>query len=120
MVAIDTDVLTLAYAFHRDPRQAANAQFLTVVQADDPATTIYTVMELLGKLSFNLSGERLARWPSWLQEHYQLTILYPSTMGLSAEVFFNSEFVDQPFRKMQRFQMPFLGFPDPESSRGRT
>ena len=67
MVTIDTDVLTLAYAFRRDSRQAANAQFLTVVQADGPATTIYTVMELLGKLSFNLSGERLAQWPSWLQ-----------------------------------------------------
>lgn len=108
MVAIDTDVLTLAYAFHRDPRQAANAQFLTEVRADDPATTIYSVMELLGKLSFNLSGERLAQWPLWLQDRYQLTILYPSTTGLTAETFFHREFVDRPFGRMQRFRMAFL------------
>ena len=54
MVVINTDVLVLAYAFHRDSRQAASAQFLSIVQAHDPAATIYSVMELLGKLSSNL------------------------------------------------------------------
>lgn len=106
MVAIDTDVLTLAYAFHRDARQAANDQFLSV--APDLAATIYTVMELLGKLSFNLSAERLAQWPLWLQSRYRLSVLYPGTLGLDAETFFQREFIDRPFGKMQRHQMPFL------------
>jgi hypothetical protein len=108
MVVIDTDVLMLAYAFHRDHRHTANAQFLSMAQARDPAATIYTVMELLGKLSFNLSAERLAQWPSWLQDRYGLSILYPGTAGLDAERFFRREFIDRPFGRMQRYQMPFL------------
>jgi hypothetical protein len=107
MVAIDTDVLTLAYAFHRDSRQTANAQFLSVVQVDGPAATISSVMELLGKFSFNLSAARLAQWPSWLQERYGLTILYPGTQGMEAETFFQREFVDRPLARVQSVRMPF-------------
>ena len=108
MVTIDTDVLILAYAFHRDARQATNAHFLSTVRAHDPAATIYTVMELLGKLSFNLSADRLAHWPLWLQDRHGLSILYPGTVGRDAETFFHREFIDRPFDKMQRYQMPFL------------
>ena len=60
MVAIDTDVLVLAYAFHRDPRQPANAQFLQAVITAGPATTVYNVMELLGRLPFNTPGSNTA------------------------------------------------------------
>ena len=108
MVVIDTDVLTLAYAFHRDPRQAINTQFLSAAQAQRPATTIYSVMELLGKLSFNLPAERLAKWPLWLQARYRLSVLYPRLTGMTADAFFHGEIVDRPFAKMQRCQMPFL------------
>ena len=66
-------------------------------------------MESLGKLSFNLSAERLAQWPLWLQARYGLDILYPRTTAVTAEAFFDREFVDQPSAKMQRHQMPFLG-----------
>jgi hypothetical protein len=108
MVVIDTDVLTLAYAFHRDSRQEANLRFLSAVRALQPAVTVYTLMELLGKLSFNLSAERLAQWPIWLQARHALNILYPSTTGLAADTFFRREFIDRPFEKMQSYQMPFL------------
>lgn len=108
MVAIDTDVLVLAFAFHRDPRQADNARFLREVQAHEPTVTIYGVMELLGKLSFNLSTEQLAQWPSWLRDRYSLTILFPRTSGVDADSFFKREFVDRPFAKMEKHGMPFL------------
>ena len=36
MVAIDTDVLLLAFAFHRDPRQEANTRFLQLVRGEAP------------------------------------------------------------------------------------
>ncbi|MEZ4869044.1 MAG: hypothetical protein R3C14_47420 [Caldilineaceae bacterium] len=108
MVALDTDVLLLAFAFHRDERQAVNRQFLTVVQAYTPVVGIYSVMELLGKLSFNLSSDRLAQWPLWLQDRYQLTIIYPRTEGINAALFFQREIVEQPLEKMQQSGMPFL------------
>lgn len=42
MVVIDTDVFVLAFAFHRDSRQAANSQFLEVVRTHESAITIYS------------------------------------------------------------------------------
>lgn len=108
MVALDTDVLTLAFAFHRDQRQETNTRFLSIVQDNAPVVAIYTVMELLGKLSFNLSEQRLAQWTLWLQDRYRLTILYPQTEGIDATSFFQQEFIDQPLQRMQRYSVAFL------------
>ena len=98
MVALDTDVLLLAFAFHRDERQADNSHCLALAQEHEPVVAIYSVMELLGQLSFNLSQERLRQWPSWLQDRYRLTILYPPLDGLDATTFFAAEFIERPFR----------------------
>ena len=108
MVVIDTDVMLLAFAFHRDLRQEANRRFLEAVQQRSPAMPIYAVMELLGQLSFNLSPQRLSEWPVWLQDRYGLTLLYPNTANLEAEPFFEAEFVAGPFYRMQQYPMPYL------------
>jgi predicted nucleic acid-binding protein len=108
VVAIDTDVLILAFAFQRDPRQPLNEQFLNQVQNQTPIVAIYTVMELLGKLSFNLSSERLAQWQLWLQERWQLTVIHPRTTDLDTSLFFQQTFVDRPFRKMQEVGISYL------------
>ena len=65
-------------------------------------------MELLGQLSFSLSAERLAQWPSWLQDRYGLTVLYPQTVGADAKAFFRRELIDRPLLKMQQHRMSFL------------
>jgi hypothetical protein len=107
MVAIDTDVLVLAFAFHHDPRQEINRSFLNAVRHQTPLVAIYSVMELLGQLSFNLSPERLAQWQSWLQDHHGLTLVYPETANLTAELFFQDEFIDRPLARMQQ-RVPYL------------
>jgi hypothetical protein len=107
MVVIDTDVMLLAYAFHRDPRQEANRRFLEAVQRRSLAMPIYAVMELLGQLSFNLSPQRLGEWPIWLQDRYGLTVLYPDSDRFETEPFFQAEFIAGPFSRMQRHQMPY-------------
>lgn len=108
MVAIDTDVLVLAFAFHQDERQTLNATFLETVRIQTSIVAIYSIMELLGQLSFNLSAERLAQWPFWLQERYNLTLAYPATTNVTAEPFFQDEFINRPFLRMQRQRMPYL------------
>lgn len=52
MVIIDTDVLLLAFAFQKDVRQPANSPFLKQILSEQPAITIYNLMEFLGHLSF--------------------------------------------------------------------
>jgi hypothetical protein len=108
MIAIDTDVFVLAFAFHQDVRQESNTHFLELVQARQPLTTIYSVMELLGQLSFNLPPGRLLQWSTWLQARYALTVAYPPTDQLPAELFFQREFIDRPLARMQQLRMPFL------------
>jgi hypothetical protein len=108
MVAIDTDVLLLAFSFHRDPRQEANNRFLQAVTDSSPVVAIYTVMELLGQLSFNMSSERLGRWRIWLRDYYGLIVLHPDTADREAEEFFQHQIIDQPLVRMQEQRIPFL------------
>lgn len=108
MVALDADVLLLAFAFQRDPRQDANTRFLQAVRERTPAAAIYSIMEFLGQLSFNLSPERLLRWPVWLQDYYNLTILYPAAGDTDGAAFLQQELVDRPLARMRQHPIPFL------------
>ncbi len=102
MIIIDTDVLLLAFAFHRDERQSDNDRFLQWVQNDKPATTIYNVMELLGHLSFNLNTQKLLEWHKWLVDAYRLTIIWPNTNKETPLDFFKEEIVERPLHLMSR------------------
>lgn len=108
MVVIDTDVFVLAFAFHRDVRQATNHQFLQVARHHDPAIAIFSIMELLGQLSFNLSAERLTQWSSWLQDSFGLSVLYPETVNRLAEEFLQTELIDRPLARMTGHPIPYL------------
>ena len=98
MIVIDSDVLLLAFAFSRDERQPVNRQFLSMTTPR--GATIYTVMEVLGKLSFNFSPSHLQQWPAWLQDTYRLNILYPLVDGQEAMSCLRREFVESPLQSM--------------------
>ncbi|PKO20319.1 MAG: hypothetical protein CVU38_20745 [Chloroflexi bacterium HGW-Chloroflexi-1] len=107
MVVIDSDVLLLEFAYHRDPRQDENALFLQTVRHLAPGITIYTLMEVLGQLSFNLSADEFIRRPAWLEANYGLGVLWPKPGELEAEDFFRREIQEQPFARMQAHRMAF-------------
>lgn len=108
MVALDTDVQVLVFAFQRDPRQGANTRFLQAVREKTPVAAIYSIMEFLGQLSFSLSPERLLQWPAWLQDYYNLTVLYPAAGDKDAVAFWQRELVDEPLARMYQHPIPFL------------
>lgn len=108
MVALDTDVLVLAFAFQRDARQDANTRFLQAVRDRTPVVAIYSIMEFLGQLSFNLSPERLLQWPVWLQDNYNLTVLYPAGDDKDTAAFLQRELVAGPLARMRQHPSPFL------------
>ena len=105
MIVIDSDVLLLAFAFSRDERQPVNRQFLSMTRPR--GATIYTVMEVLGKLSFNFSPGHLQQWPAWLQDTYRLNILYPLVDGQEAMRCLQREFVESPLQRMTQ-RMSYL------------
>ncbi len=105
MIIIDSDVLLLAFAFSRDERQPVNRQFLSMTTPR--GATIYSVMEVLGKLSFNFSPSHLQQWPAWLQDTYRLNILYPLVDGQEAVSCLRREFVESPLQSMTQ-RMSYL------------
>ena len=109
MVVIDSDVLVLAFSYPNDDRQKANQKFLESVQAAQPATTIYNVMEVLGQLSFNLSAEQLDDWQNWLINAHNLTIIWgtDSKEKVDAETW-REIIYERPFQKMQTVRMAFM------------
>ncbi|HRQ42430.1 MAG TPA: hypothetical protein PLD25_31325 [Chloroflexota bacterium] len=109
MVVIDTDVLLLAFAFQQDSRQVTNSDFLQRVQTAVPAITIYTLMELLGKLSFNLSPERLEQWPSWLLDAFQLQLIWPVAPDTAVTHHtWRDLMFTRPFNRMKAVKMPYM------------
>jgi hypothetical protein len=108
VVVIDTDVVLLEFAFHRDSRHAVNTDFLAAVREQEPAITVYNLMEILGQLSFNLASDRLSQWRLWLQEAYRLTVIWPTMEARTAEPFFRDEIHNWPLAKMQTQGMAFL------------
>lgn len=109
MVVIDTDVLLLAFAFQQDSRQTANTAFLQQVQTAVPTITIYTLMELLGKLSFNLSPERLEQWQSWLLDAFQLQLIWPAAPDTAVTFHtWRDLLFTRPFHRMKVAKMPYM------------
>jgi len=108
MVVIDSDVFMIHYRYLRDARFDANAAFLQAVSLASPAITIFTLMEVLGQLSFNLSADMLSRWPAWLKNAYSLNILWPQSGEMYADDFFRHQMYDLPFARMQAYRIPFM------------
>jgi hypothetical protein len=109
MVILATDVLLLAFAFQRDSRQPVNTAFLEQIQAKNPAITIYSLMKILGQLSFNLSAERLSTWQSWLVDAYGLTIIWPvDPQDAAASFSFRAEIFERPFERMLAHRAAFM------------
>lgn len=66
-------------------------------------------MELLGKLSFNLSPERLEQWQTWLIAAYQLEVIWPvSPVTPISYLSWYELMFSRPFNRMQTVQMPYM------------
>ena len=108
MVILDTDIFILEFRFQRDHRYSINKQFLSTIKATGGAITIYSVMEFLGKLSFNVNPNRLMNWRSWLQDAYNLTIIWPQVKNIDGDSFIRSLLLNRPFERMCRTPIAFV------------
>jgi len=72
------------------------------------AITVYTLMEFLGKISFNVNRSKLTRWRSWLQDAYNLIIIWPEAQGIDADSFIRTLIFEHPFERMCSTPIPFV------------
>ena len=100
MVIIDTDILIMEFRFQRDTKYSMNNQFLSILRATGGAITVYTLMEFLGKMSFSVNRSKLTRWRSWLQDAYNLVIIWPEAQSIDADSFVHTLIFEHPFERM--------------------
>jgi predicted nucleic acid-binding protein len=108
VVIIDTNILVIEFRHQHDERYPINNQFLSAIRTTGGATTVYTLMEFLGKMSFNMNRSKLTRWRSWLRDAYNLVIIWPEVQNLYTDNFLYSLIYEHPFERMRRKPIPFV------------
>ena len=78
-VLIDTDVFVIDLRYHRDQRYSDNRGFLEQVKQGELVgrVSVYSLMEICGILSFNLSPESLEELFVGFATRYNVAILFP-------------------------------------------
>ena len=97
MIFIDTDIFVIDKLFPNDDRHEINKAFLN--EAEEKATSIFNLFELLGIASFNLNEVELTKLLSGFGEVYGVKLLYPSTAFISVNDFVENLF-EQVFQKI--------------------
>jgi len=108
VVIIDTDILLTEFRYQRDRKYHINKQFLSIIRTTGGATTVYTLMEFLGSISFNVNSSRLAKWRSWLRDAYNLVIIWPEARGIDADSFVHTLIFEHPFERMCSTPIAFV------------
>lgn len=78
-IAIDTDVFLIDLWYTNDPRYNDNSSFLQKVKnrVIHGTTTIFNLLELCGKLSFNLNEDQLLNFYQGFASRYNVPITFP-------------------------------------------
>ena len=102
MVLLDTNVLVIDRFFPRDDRYEVNKQFVARLPKMEAGFCIFSLFELCGISSFNLSEEELKRWSYHFDEVYGVEIVEPQGLYtvLAAEWF--ARFSNQMFELLGR------------------
>jgi hypothetical protein len=107
MILIDSDVYAIDIMYPHDPRYASNSGFLVSVADESKATTIFNVLEICGKASFILPGDKLLKLYRSFARDYAVVVLWPKTDAMLAADFLTQRVVARSIAKMMN-KMAFL------------
>ena len=77
MVLLDTNVFVIDRFFPRDERYEVNKRFIAQLPRIEAGFCIFSLLELCGISSFNLSPQELKRWSYHFDDMYSVKILEP-------------------------------------------
>lgn len=77
MILLDTNVFVIDRFFPRDVRFEQNRRLVTIFPRLSVGFSIFSLLELCGISSFNLSTQELRRWMYTFEETYSVEILHP-------------------------------------------
>lgn len=97
MILLDTNVFVIDRFFPRDDRFEQNRNFVAVIPQLRCGFSIFSLLELCGISSFNLSTQELRRWMYSFEEAYPVEILPPLAMNEASAASWLSSFFTSLF-----------------------
>ena len=95
MVFLDSNLFVIDRFFPRDTHHQANKIFLQTLPTLEAGLSIFTLLELCGIASFNLSAKELRTWLYNFSGHYQVRVVDPWGVGSEASQVWFSLFLKQ-------------------------
>lgn len=93
MILLDTNIFVIDRFFRRDDRYGHNSQLISIFPQIEVGFSIFSLLELCGISSFNLSTLELRRWMYSFEEIYAVEILHPrASREPSAQIWLSSFF----------------------------
>ena len=102
MVLLDTNIFVIDRFFKRDERYEVNQKFIQNLADIEASFSIFSLIELCGIASFNLSGSELEKWLLRFERVYRIRILPPKTETLSFFEDWFAGFLDGLFKRIRR------------------
>jgi hypothetical protein len=103
MILLDTNVFVIDRFFPRDERYDVNRRLVAQLSEVEAGFSIFSLFELCGISSFNLSAQELKRWSYHFDDVYGVVILEPQGLytALAADWFARSPYLagDARFRR---------------------
>lgn len=93
MDLFDTNIFLVDRFFTRDIRHKDSKAALTLARSRQTGIAVFTWLEFLGIISFNVSPKELARYSLDFEAEYNVQILYPSGLNGSSQWWFHNSFV---------------------------
>jgi hypothetical protein len=102
MVLLDTNIFIIDRFFPRDENYPVNKNFVERLPAMEAEFSIFSLFELCGISSFNLSAQELNRWMYQFDQVYDIQILEPPQLYISSAADWFKQFGVQLFDLFSR------------------
>ena len=102
MILLDTNVFIIDRFFPRDKRHKANKAFIEHLPEVDAGFYIFSLFELCGICSFNLSPTELKRWMYHFDEVFSVQILEPQGLYTDLAADWFERFMSRIFELYER------------------
>ena len=104
MILLDSNIFIIDRFFHKDTIYPQNRAFIERLSELEAAISVFTLLEICGVASFNLSSRELKHWLYQFSDVYSIVILDP--FGIETQTAANwveaflSEISEKIFQKM--------------------
>lgn len=102
MILLDTNVFVIDRFFPRDVRFEQNRRLVTIFPRLSVGFSIFSLLELCGISSFNLSTQELRRWMYTFEETYSVEILHLQAAKEDSAKLWLASFITSLFERIEK------------------